>query len=315
MLYCFIVIFILLLSLEIGYIKFAKSIRLYDTPNDRSSHDIKTINGGGIIVPVAMIAYCSFFAEGMWWFVAGLLLVSAVSFATDVRELSVYKRLVAHFLAITAMAVQLDLFAILPWWSVPLAIVVGVWTINGFNFMDGINGITPAYALAVLIPLMIMNSGIGFIQPEFLYVATVAVVVFAIFNFRKRALCFAGDVGAIAIGFVLLYAIAKLMIATSSWMYMTFVCVYAVDVIFTLGMRAGMHENLFKAHRMHVYQRLANECSIPHLFVAAAYAVLQLAISLMLVFVGKSADWVAWAAWISVMCAYLVFSYKVKVHK
>ena len=81
------------------------------------------------------------------------------------------------------------------------------------NFMDGINGITAGYSLAVLGPLAIINMKSEFIDQNFLITIILGVLVFCFFNFRPKgkAKCFAGDVGSIGIAFILLFAIGKLI--------------------------------------------------------------------------------------------------------
>lgn len=79
-------------------------------------------------------------------------------------------------------------------------VVVGV--INAYNFMDGINGITASYSLAVGVLLLLINQSWltkreiePFVHPDLLIYSLIGVLVFAFFNFRNRAKCFAGDVG------------------------------------------------------------------------------------------------------------------------
>lgn len=42
-----------------------------------------------------------------------------------------------------------------------------VGIINAYNFMDGINGITGGYSLAVLFPLIYLNSKLCFVENSF----------------------------------------------------------------------------------------------------------------------------------------------------
>jgi hypothetical protein len=45
-----------------------------------------------------------------------------------------------------------------------------------------------------------------------------------------------------------------------------------------------LKENIFEAHRKHLYQILANELKIPHLYVSGGYALTQLIISALTIF-------------------------------
>lgn len=171
------------------------------------------------------------------------------------------------------------------WWIVLIALVVSVGATNVINFMDGINGITAGYALAVLVPLALLDG--HFIEESYLIVAILGVLVFCIFNFRPKgkAKCFAGDVGSIAIAFIMLFAIGRLIVMTQDVTYMIFLLVYGVDGCLTICHRILLHENLGEAHRKHAYQLMANELKIGHVKVSMLYMSMQLVISLGFIYV------------------------------
>ena len=103
------------------------------------------------------------------------------------------------------------------------------------------------------------------------------------YNFRTRAKCFAGDVGSVSIAFWVTLLLLDLIIATHNWGYILFLAVYGVDSIFTIVHRIILKQNIFKAHRLHFYQILANERKIPHLVVSTAYAAVQLLIIIVVI--------------------------------
>ena len=154
--------------------------------------------------------------------------------------------------------------------------------------MDGINGITAGYSLAVLVPLFLLNNkgGEPFILNSFLGVAILGVLVFSFFNFRPRgkAKCFAGDVGSVGIAFIMLFAIGKLILQTNDITWLAFLLVYGVDGCCTIIHRIMLHENLGEAHRKHAYQLMANELGMSHVVVSLIYMALQLVISLVMVY-------------------------------
>ena len=167
------------------------------------------------------------------------------------------------------------------------ALIVCVGATNVINFMDGINGITAGYSLAVLVPLVLLNQELAFMEPSFLVVAILGVLVFCIFNFRPKgkAKCFAGDVGSIAIAFIMLFAIGKLVVLTGDVTYLIFLLVYGVDGCLTICHRIMLHENLGEAHRKHAYQLMANELKIGHVKVSLLYMAMQLVVSLGFIYV------------------------------
>src|SRR5690606_34525254 len=104
---------------------------------------------------------------------------------------------------------------------------------NAYNFMDGINGITACYSLAVVGLMALVNQQIGFIDQDLLYYTLIATLVFAFFNFRTKAKCFAGDVGSVAMAYILLFILASLILYTQNLIYILFLSVYGIDTIWT----------------------------------------------------------------------------------
>lgn len=191
-------------------------------------------------------------------------------------------------------------------WIVAIATIISIGTINAYNFMDGINGITVAYSLTVLGLLAYVNTKILFIDPEFIWYVMLSCLVFGFFNFRQKAKSFAGDVGSVAIAFIILFLLVKLMVTTGNIIYILFLTVYGVDTVLTIIRRALKRENVFKAHRSHLYQYLANENKTDKLFVAALYAVLQLLVGGVVIWVAMqtvTTQYVVTAVMLLVLCA------------
>ena len=134
----------------------------------------------------------------------------------------------------------------------------------------------------MLLPLAWMNESLSFAPQRLIIVAMLADLVFCFFNFRPKgkAKCFAGDVGSIAIAFIMLFAIGKLVVLTGDITYLILLVVYGVDGCLTIMHRIMLHENLGQAHRKHAYQLMANELKISHVTVSLFYMALQLLVSL-----------------------------------
>ena len=145
--------------------------------------------------------------------------------------------------------------------------------------MDGINGITGGYSLVILLALAYVNQKVvAFVEPEFIGMTVAAVLVFCLFNFRKRAQCFAGDVGSVSIAFILLFLIGKLVVKTEDFSWIVLLVVYGVDSVLTIVHRLMLHENIGLPHRKHLYQLMANELKIPHVVVSGTYMMVQAAV-------------------------------------
>lgn len=301
------VIFALLLLAEEIWLGIARRFRICDCPNSRSSHTALVLRGGGVIFPVAILLFEAFFGFRYPWFLAGLGLAAAVSLWEDIKSVSDTRRLATHFAAIALMLVQLwNAESFSPWLLLP-ALFIGAGVLNAFNFMDGINGITGAYSLAVIIPLVCLNDTIQFIAPPYLLVANSGILVFCMFNFRKRPACFAGDVGAVSIAFILLFAIGMLIAATGDFSWLTLFAVYGADTALTICHRIKLHQNIRTPHRGHIYQLMANELRIPHLAVAGIYAAIQLLISFGLILLPVNHYIYMAAVGVILTAAYIIF--------
>ena len=282
MIWTYVIIAVILLAAELIYFRIADRLNIIDKPNQRSSHSSIVLRGGGIIFVLGLWIWAAFFGFQNIWFLIAVTLVAGISFIDDIHSLPDSVRLVAQFAAMAQMFYQLDILHWNMWWIILIAMIVCVGASNIINFMDGINGITGAYALASLIPLFLLNKKIGFTDESLILVVALADLVFCCFNFRPKgkAKCFAGDVGSIGVAYILLFLIGSLILATGDVTYLIFLLVYGVDGCLTIVHRILLHENLGEAHRKHAYQLMANELRIGHVKVTSFYALLQLAVSL-----------------------------------
>lgn len=278
----YLIIFVLLLAAELVYFRIADKFNIIDKPNERSSHSTIVLRGGGIIFLIGAWVWSAFFGFDYPWFLAGLTLVAGVSFVDDIRSLPDSVRLVAQFAAAAMAFYQLGILHWSMWWIVLVALIVYVGATNVINFMDGINGITAGYSLAVLLPLMAVNMDGGYVEQSLIASTVLTSLVFCIFNFRPKgkAKCFAGDVGSIGIAFIMLFLLGNVIIKTEDITWLIFLLVYGVDGCLTIVHRIMLHENLGEAHRKHAYQLMANELKIGHVKVTSLYMVMQLAVSL-----------------------------------
>lgn len=280
----YLVITFILVALELIYFRVADHYNIIDKPNLRSSHTSITLRGGGIIFLFGAWLFWGIFGLEYSWFILGLSLVGLISFVDDIHSLPDALRLIIQFAAMFLMLFQFGILNLHDWWMIPIALFVCVGIINAYNFMDGINGITGGYSLAVLIPMIYLNSKLDFISMPFLYVTGISLIIFCFFNFRKKAKCFAGDVGSISIAFILLFALGMLVIQTKDLSYIVLLAVYGVDATLTIIHRIMLHENLGEAHRKHAYQIMANELKLPHVGVSTLYMIIQLIVSAGLIF-------------------------------
>ncbi|WP_442589148.1 UDP-GlcNAc--UDP-phosphate GlcNAc-1-phosphate transferase [Pedobacter sp. AW31-3R] len=268
---------------ELLYFKVADHYKITDLPNVRGSHQHMTIRGGGIIFPLAIFLYAVYFESTYVFFLAGLFLISMVSFIDDIKQVNNKVRLVIHLISVAFLFYQLDLF-MMEWYLIAMAFFFTIGTINAVNFMDGINGITGGYSLVTLLTLFYINYyHIKFIDTNLLFLSVFSVIVFIFFNFRKRAKCFAGDVGSVAVGFTLVYLIISLMMKSGDLKYILLLLIYGLDVVSTIFFRIIRRERILEPHRTHFYQFLANEYGLAQLSVAFIYVFVQIIVNVILV--------------------------------
>jgi Fuc2NAc and GlcNAc transferase len=254
----------------------ARARGIIDAPNDRSSHTRITPRGGGLAI-VAVVSVAAVLAAILhpesWPRLAGVLLptlaVAAVSWLDDVRSLSNRTRFGVHLLAAIAATaavgpvrqISLGSFGMLDLgpaaWPLTLLWIVGLT--NAFNFMDGIDGIAGITAAA---------AGLAFAAVAGLCGATAMAAVAAAFAAAalgfltcnwQPARIFMGDVGSAFCGFLL--AVLPLAVQLETVPLLVPVVVVALwpflfDTVYTLIRRLRNGENIFQAHRSHLYQRL-----------------------------------------------------------
>lgn len=298
----YLIIATILVAVELIYFKIADHFNIIDKPNLRSSHTKIVLRGGGIIFLIGAWVWSAFFGFQYPWFLVAVTLAAGVSFIDDIHSLPDSVRLLVQFVAMGLMFYQLDMIHANLWWAVILALIVCVGATNIYNFMDGINGITAGYSLAVLIPLLLRNCSGEFVESSLIVVTILSVLVFSYFNFRpkNKAKCFAGDVGSVGIAFILLFMIGCLIMKTGDITWLIFLLVYGVDGCCTIVHRIMLHEHLGEAHRKHAYQLMANELGMSHVTVSLIYMALQLVISLGFIYLCPDT---VLAHWIYLICA------------
>ena len=133
----YLIVFAVLAILSYIYLKLAIKYKIIDKPNQRSSHTKITVRGGGILFILAIILF----------FILNNYQYPFVSFLDDIYTLSSKIRFPFQIIAILLVLFEVGL----PFSPIYiLCLLTGVGIINMFNFMDGINGVTGFYSLAVI---------------------------------------------------------------------------------------------------------------------------------------------------------------------
>jgi UDP-N-acetylmuramyl pentapeptide phosphotransferase/UDP-N-acetylglucosamine-1-phosphate transferase len=190
--------------------------------------------------------------------------------------LSQLPRFASHAIAIGLVFYDLNLFYE-PIWILPIIFILLIGWVNAFNFMDGINGITVLYAFVAIVSFSFLP--INHDSLPLLITMGMSCCAFGVFNVRKKAKTFAGDVGSISMALFLGYFMIKTILDSGQIGYLLFLSVYGIDAIITIFTRIKKKENILQPHRSHLYQYLANELGYSHILVSFIYAGIQLVIN------------------------------------
>ncbi len=268
--------------LEFAYIRLARTLGWISNGAPEYPGVKRPAVGGGLIFFIGIMCVLPAlpFSAATVAAAAGFALLACVSFIDDLHPLSIPLRLGAQAVAvIIPMALASLQFPELTWMQLPGAVLSVLFIIgfmNAYNFMDGMNGITSGYALAVLCTMPVLGIPFTMLLPVIM-----ATLAFSIFNFRRHAAVFSGDAGSIVMGAF----IAALLVTTDSFpASILAVGVYLTDAGMTLLARLRRGENIFRAHKEHIYQMLVYRLGLPELAVASAYALLQVGLTLPLYF-------------------------------
>lgn len=271
-----------LLSFSIVYFwqKILRKRNILDLPNDRSSHTIPTPRAGGIGIFfsyfLGLVGIWILYHSTQWddiFLLSGSLLVFSVGLWDDFQSTKRRIRLFIHFTSSVFIVIWLwDPFLVYFGTKIDSPIllcllafiwVIGiVWSINLYNFMDGINGIAGMEAVflssAMAVFLAMENRGEQVFYK--LILLAIATLGFVIWNF-PRALVFLGDAGSGFLGFILAgfasYSVLSAGISVLS--LLVIFSLFWIDTSLTILKRLKNKEKIFNAHNSHAYQILSRK--------------------------------------------------------
>lgn len=265
---------------------------LMDMPNARSSHSIPTPRGGGLaVVATTLIGVAILYGTGLLasrhaigLVIAGAM-VAIVGYVDDKRGLPPLPRFAVH-IAASALVVFTLLWPAtfganeISTLTFMLICIVGcTWSINLFNFMDGIDGIAgsqAAFMSAASALLILPHHSIGIAMV--LWITVGACIGFLVWNWPPAKI-FMGDVGS---GFLGLWLAALAMFLHAEGLQSIYTSiilnsVFVADASVTLMRRFASGKKWYEAHRSHAYQHLARR-SRSHLRVTGLLWVLNISV-------------------------------------
>lgn len=268
-----------------------------DVPNERSSHTQPTPRGGGVVISFVTVALLLL---GAWLenrlldllpFIGGAVLIAVVSWFDDLYSLPSALRFGIHLLAAFIAVFTVGYFDViqLPFAQIDLStfylgqIATLLWIVgltNAYNFMDGIDGIAGAQGVTAGVGWAI----IGLLIKEPLVALFGGLLAATCLGFLWHnwhpAKIFMGDVSSAFLGYS--FAILPLLAvkygsedAQFPLVGLFLVWTFVFDAVLTFVRRALKGENVFAAHRSHLYQRLVI-AGFRHDAVTSIYAALSI---------------------------------------
>ena len=305
------------------YAYWAKKRRVVDVPNARSSHQVVTPRGGGIVfVGLWMCWLLTQYGQLPHWVIFSLcppvLLLMFLGFWDDLCDLSAAGRFLGQIVAagffLGALTIlsghPIILFGLPVWLCVPMALLALVWSTNLFNFMDGTDGIASLEALWIFLPggalLYHYNA-----WPLLLVTTALSacIVGFLIWNWPKAKI-FMGDVGSSVLGFVVVATAlsAQHLYDCPVWYWLVLYAVFWFDATVTLCRRALDKQPIWQAHRLHAYQRL-HQSGVSHLNILKCISFVN-ALLTVLVFATLYFDFLSFAKMIALTLCILTLYYR-----
>jgi Fuc2NAc and GlcNAc transferase len=283
------------------YIGYARKNAILDIPNMRSSHTIPTPRGGGIVfVSLFLLSIC-FFAlsypqQAPLWssLLGGGTLIATIGWIDDRKNLPARTRLLVHALAVLwtlfnngglpslfmgKYHVSLGAFGYV------LGLIGGIWLINLYNFMDGVDGLAAGEAVLVASAGAFLTLGTS--TSFALFTLAALVLGFLLWNWSP-AKVFMGDTGSGFLGFAFFcFALYSENTNTMSLLvWAVLISVFVVDATLTLIMRARQRKRLSEAHRDHLYHQFL-KAGFKHAAVTTSTLSLSFCISLATFFLSQ----------------------------
>ena len=264
----------LLLSILLcrAYLGIARERQILAMPNERSSHSLATPNGGGIALLLAFTfgLLVAAWIYGTWnrpliTLSVAALVLAILGYLDDLHGLSMRLRLLVYSLVCVLVSMLIlqpvmngDLLRWLPLGMLSAAVML--WSLNLYNFMDGIDGIAAMQAVLACCGAAWLSW--ASVQDEaylmFCLLLAAAHSGFLILNFPPARL-FMGDSGSVPTGFLL----AGLMITgmvqgqLNPLCWLVLLAIFITDSSWTLLWRVFTGQRFTQPHRLHAYQRLS----------------------------------------------------------
>ena len=221
-----------------------------DKPNIRSSHKFITPSSGGISFVITTLIIGAYLNQFIWFLSLPLAMIGLID---DRFKISAIIRYIAQLLTVFLIIIvsvypnlyPLDLYDI---FLIVFLNIFGTAIINFVNFMDGIDGLVAGCFLVLTFTVSILfNLSLTFLS--------VSLLAFLLFNWHP-AKVFMGDIGSTFLGSILVTLIFNQANNFDTFRILSIFSPLFMDAFITLIRRILNNQNIFKPHKLHLYQRL-----------------------------------------------------------
>ncbi|MFN7039079.1 MAG: MraY family glycosyltransferase [Alphaproteobacteria bacterium] len=250
-------------------ISYLNNRKILDIPNHRSNHTIPVPRGGGIAIIISVLGYYGLTKFLNYptifnnYLITSILILSVISFIDDIKPLNIFHRFAAQFVAVAIALYSLPNDKLLFSAHIPLifdrliSLFALIWFINLYNFMDGIDGITGAESLHILVSVLIIFS-LFWDARNSRFIGDYLVMIFAISGFLywnwHPAKIFLGDIGSINLGFILGWILYNIALDKHIITAIIIPAYYIADSGITILKRLLQGKKIWQAHSEHFYQ-------------------------------------------------------------
>jgi len=296
------------------FIFIADKYQIVAVPDSRSSHKGTVVSGAGFIFIFVFIFlfYSQSFRLNFVLPFVSVLSIFFTSFLDDIIDIKFYYKLFYQVLFLFLLFFSLGCDFI---FCIPLLLIFFV-NINVSNFMDGVNGMTFLYFLVSFVSFIFIDFKINVILLDnvyFFYIILLSCLLsFGFFNFRKKAICFLGDVGSISLGLIFSGCVVYYFLLLKEqtlinypYLIILFFFIYYLDVFYTLLNRFSSNQNIFKPHKKHLYQILANNYFKSHITSSFLYSFFQLIMNIIVLVILFSKNFFLSKLMLVVLCFYI----------
>ncbi len=270
---------------SVWLIKTRLSKQLLDIPNERSSHTIPTPRGGGLGFIIAFAITLPLLLPPAHLLPIYLILTPlvVVGLMDDRQGVPSSIRYLVQIMTASIAVYYFGAFA-QPWLTnggffgsvvaIGLTLIAFTAIINFYNFMDGLDGLVAGCSLVQVVFLAV------YLQQPYLWLLAAALLGFLCWNWSPAKI-FMGDSGSTFLGAMIAVSLLPHKDPVIAWSGLAITLPLVADTIYTLICRLIDRENIFQAHRRHLFQRL-QQSGLTHATVASLYILTNLAISILL---------------------------------